>query len=324
MMTDNEKLTDMAKLVFAYQERHELKVPEMLKEFPELGSAKTFRDLRNGCVDGYDVETQMNSYALVAAAIEAAENSGDGEMIYTKLSSVVKVRRAAIEVMKTNGSNRVVIVVGPSGGGKTWALKALRNAYGSRVMIVEAMETWNDGPANLLSAIIKTFGHVSVPARVDDRFDMVVDLLRTRRMLAFDEAHHFGPRCLNTLKALVNNTPGEFMLLAINTLWERLMSQAYQEARQISTNRLNRMVKLAPSVADVSMYIGNRFEGVAKVARDRMATMVLECAASQGNISYVRDVCANAADSMEAGDELSVEIVKAAVEKENKKRSSEL
>ena len=42
-----------------------------------------------------------------------------------------------------------------------------------------------------------------------------------------DEAHHLGPHCLNTVKTLVNTTPGEFILVAIPTLWNKLQAHAY-------------------------------------------------------------------------------------------------
>jgi len=226
--------------------------------------------------------------------------------------------------MKTNGINRVLVVLGESGAGKSQAVGELVRAYGSRVKVVEAMQIWDDRPINLLGAILRSFGQVSLPVGADARFAAVVSLLKTRRMVAIDEAQHLGQACLNTIKALVNNTPGEFMLLAIDTLWQRLESAAYQEARQLTTNRLAEMLKLAPTVDDVCVYVNHRFPGVEHKLRQQMGGIVLAAAAHNGNMSFVRDVCDAVSDMLlgDPGEMLTLEIMINAVEKVGQKRKA--
>ena len=323
-MSNDELLVDMAKQVFAYQELAEMTVAKMVKEFDGIGSAKTYRDLRNGRIEGYDVDTWVDNYRVVVAEIEERGAAADGEEIYHDLSVVVRLRKAATRVMKTNGINRVLVVLGESGAGKTEAVKELRRAYGSRVKIVEAMEIWDHKPINMLGAILRSFGQVSLPVGADARFSAVVALLKTRRMVAIDEAQHLGQACLNTIKALVNNTPGEFALLAIDTLWQRLESAAYQEARQLTTNRLAEMLKLAPTVDDVCVFINHRFPGVERKLRLQMGGIVLAAAKGNGNMSFVRDVCDTVGEMLlgDAGEVLTLEIMINAVEKVGRKRAA--
>lgn len=324
-MSNDEVLVDRAKQVYAYQELAGLTVAKMVKEFDGIGSAKTYRDLRNGRLEGYDVEAWLDNYRLVVAEIEERGAAADGEVIYPDLSAVVRLRKAAIRVMQTNGINRVLVVLGESGAGKSEAIKALRAAYGSRVKIVEAMEIWNDRPINMLGDILRSFGQVSLPVGAGARFAAVVALLKTRRMIAIDEAQHLGQACLNTIKALVNRTPGEFTLLAIDTLWMRLESAAYQEARQLTTNRLAEMLKLEPTVDDVCVYINYRFPGVARKLRTQMGGVVLAAARNNGNMSFVRDVCDAMREMLlgDVGEELTLDVVVAAVEKVGLKRKLE-
>lgn len=323
-MNDGELLVDLAKRVFAYQELGGLRVAQMVKEFDGIGSAKTFRDLRCGRLEGYDVDAWLDNYRVVVAEIEERSSAAADEVIYADLSAVVRLRKAAVRVMKTNGINRVLVVLGESGAGKSEAVGELRRAYGSRVKVIEALQIWEDRPLNMLGAILKSFGQVSLPIGADARFEAVLAALKTRRMIAIDEAQHLGQRCLNTVKALVNKSPGEFMLLAIDTLWQRLESAAYQEARQLTTNRLAEMVKLSPTVDDVCVFLNHRFPGVEVKLRHQMGAVVLAAAKGNGNMSFVRDVCDCIGDMLlgDPGEELTLDVLVNAVEKVGRKRSA--
>ena len=114
-----------------------------------------------------------------------------------------------------------------------------------------------------------------------------------------DEAHHLGPHCLNTVKTLVNTTPGEFILVAIPTLWNKLQAHAYQEAKQIATNRLSERVKLTLDEADIRTYLSKRFKDAQPAELKVAAKIVRPSALLSGNYAFVRDVARELA-SLEA------------------------
>ena len=83
--------------------------------------------------------------------------------IYDDLQSVVQLRRAFLETTKSVGMNRVLIVQGASGVGKSTALRVLTGKYGQRIISVEASDAWGDRPAALLGALLRALGR----ARMD-------------------------------------------------------------------------------------------------------------------------------------------------------------
>ena len=292
------ELVETAAKIAAWGESHGMSRAQLVRNFTDLGSEKSFRDISAGNLEGYNAENQLTKYRAVYATMEELANQGGEERIYDDLGTVVKIRRAFLGVVKATGTNRVLIVQGESGVGKTTAVGLLRGKYGTgRISYVEASDVWADSPNAFLGAILRALGVTELPAGRVQRLEEVQSRLGiSRRCLVIDEAHHLGPHCLNTVKTLVNTTPGEFILVAIPTLWNKLQAHAYQEAKQIATNRLSERVKLTLDEADVRLYLAKRF--TRDGARDsgcgadlKIAAKIIRPAALlSGNYAFVRDV----------------------------------
>ena len=78
--------------------------------------------------------------------------------------------------------------------------------------------------------------------------------------------------------------------VAIPTLWNKLQAHAYQEAKQIATNRLSERVKLTLDEADIRTYLGKRFKGAESAALKVAAKIIRPNALLAGNYAFVRDV----------------------------------
>ncbi|MBR1836413.1 MAG: ATP-binding protein [Kiritimatiellae bacterium] len=299
-MNENEtECQALARKMTGYGEARGWSLAKLCREFPALGSERTLRDMRDGRFEGYDLTARLADLRAAAAlAEELAEEQGErGEATYDSLLIVEAVRRACLTAMRSWGSNRVVVVQGPSGVGKTTALRIVSGKYGRRIATVEASDAWGDKPAALLRAILRALGHEgNLPASTVDRLEAVQETLtRSRTCVCIDEAHHLGPHCLNTVKTLVNTTPGEFVLLAIPTLWNKLESQAYMEARQLTTNRLSERLKLSLTERDLARYFAlarpDAFpEGEKGKAARTAAKMAMQVAPGAGNMAFVRDL----------------------------------
>ena len=304
---DVAELTDLARRIHAWQERGGLTNARLLREFRELGSDRTFRDLRSGRLEGYDPARQLEAYRAVWAQIEAREGQAAEEPVYADLDAVRLVREAALAAMRATGINRVVMVTGDSGSGKTTALRWLRGKYGSRVIALEASIVWDDRPGELLGALLEAGGADGMPSSGPLRLAAAVEFLcRSRRMVAVDEAQHLGPRCLGAIKTLVNRTPGEWMLLAMGTLRRRMDLAAYEEARQLSTNRLAESVRLGLTQDDVARYIAHAFPAADKKDIKAGAALVRDAAQHAGNWSFVRDAVQQARDMTPEGQQPAV------------------
>ena len=307
--TENE-LVEIAAKIAAWGESHGMSRAQLVRNFTDLGSEKSFRDISAGQLEGYNAENQLTKYRAVYATMEELANQGGEEKIYDDLGTVVKIRRAFLGVVKATGTNRVLIVQGESGVGKTTAVGLLRGKYGTgRISYVEASDVWADSPNAFLGAILRALGVTELPAGRVQRLEEVQSRLGiSRRCLVIDEAHHLGPHCLNTVKTLVNTTPGEFILVAIPTLWNKLQAHAYQEAKQIATNRLSERVKLTLDEADVRLYLSKKFGVGEKSGSGRYdsptptqnshsqadlkvaAKIIRPSALLSGNYAFVRDV----------------------------------
>lgn len=297
---ENELVETAAKIA-AWGESHGMSRAQLVRNFADLGSEKSFRDISAGNLDGYNAENQLTKYRAVYATMEELANQGGEERIYDDLGTVVKIRRAFLGVVKATGTNRVLIVQGESGIGKTTAVGLLRGKYGTgRISYVEASDVWADSPNAFLGAILRALGVTELPAgRVQRLEEVQARLAISRRCLVIDEAHHLGPHCLNTVKTLVNTTPGEFILVAIPTLWNKLQAHAYQEAKQIATNRLSERVKLTLDEADIRTYLSKRFKDAQPAELKVAAKIVRPSALLAGNYAFVRDVARELA-SLEA------------------------
>ena len=296
--TPARELVEIAARVAAWGEAHGMSRAQLVRNFTDLGSEKTLRDMAAGQLEGYSVENQLSRFRAVLATMEELAGAGGEERIFDDLGTVVKIRRAFLNVVRAAGTNRVLIVQGESGVGKTTAVGLLRGKYGAgRISYVEASDVWADSPNAFLGAVLRALGGADAagvsppPGRVARLEEAQARLSLSRRCLVVDEAHHLGPHCLNTVKTLVNTTPGEFILVAIPTLWGKLQARAYQEARQLSTNRLSERVKLTLEESDIRAYLGKRFPGADAGELRAAARLIRPSAAVAGNLAFVRDVC---------------------------------
>jgi DNA transposition AAA+ family ATPase len=291
---EERELQALAQRAAEYQARRALSDAEMCRKFQDLGHTKTYKNMQAGQFEGYDVERQLANYRAAVAVLEAMDTAAEErEPLYDDLTAPLNLRRALLETFRETGNARVLVVQGDSGLGKSRAVEVMRERYGSRLLVVEVAAAWEDSVMALLGAILAQFGVEAPPAGRSERLAEVVRRLsppNARRALVLDEAHHLGPRTLNTVKTLVNLTPGEFVLLALPSLWRRLELAAYEEARQLTTNRLAERIKLSLALADVRRMLARRAPGLNGTA-EAAAKMLAAKAQHNGNLAFVRDVC---------------------------------
>lgn len=306
-----DTLIDLGRRIRAWQQAETLTDAEMLRRYRGLGTDRTYKRIIAGDLTELDVDSWAEKYRTVWSLIESlqdVEQNEEGELL--ALSGVNAVRKALLPVFKEKGNARLVFVSGDSGAGKSGVASWLVNKFGERLIRIECFQAWDDRPNAFLGDLLRALG---LPVNHDissaaDKLRVVIDDLKTtRRCLLLDEAHHLGPKCLNTLKALINTTPGEFVAFAMPTLWNRLKQAAYEECRQLSGNRLAERVTLSLQSADISTLLQARLGMSAGDAR-AAADLLLDPAARHGNLAFVRDVVTRARRAAK-GQPVTVELI---------------
>lgn len=295
-----DELRQLGQRIKEYQAAKDLNDTAMVKRFPGLGSTKTYNRVAGGDLAELDLEKQLNNYRAVWALIESVgQEETHSEELYDDLNPVIQLRKAVFEVFRETGNARFILVEGDTGLGKSSARRMLIEKYGQRLLWVEATTVWRDNPSNMLAAILKVLGVREIPALPIARFDLVVMLLnQTRICVILDEFHHLGPQCLNVVKTLINQTPGEFVGLAMPTLWHRLERAAYEECRQLTGNRLAERIKLTLRENDIAKIITRRVSNAGDSVKQAVR-MIMDRAPRYGNLAFVRDVCARVSELSE-------------------------
>jgi type II secretory pathway predicted ATPase ExeA len=281
-----QQLRGIAQAIAELQVKLELSDARLCRRFGSMGSSKTYKKILNGDFEGLAVERQLHNYQQALTLVEmAASGERPIEEDIAELSQVERAEWAVRDALQELGNNRLVIIEGPSGAGKSTIARLLQERWPNQVVMSEADETWKNSPSAMLTALLIAVGpierrseddgpkrssEVAIPVAGEERKRKLFEALNVKkRILIVDEGHHLGQVTLNLLKTLINQTPTVVVLLAIPTLLRRLEGQAYEEARQLTKNRMCERVHVnGPEVTDVVKFLGNR--GV-KFADDKTA-----------------------------------------------------
>lgn len=316
---DASELKSLALRIRDWQDARKLSDNAMLKRYAALGSTTTYTKILKGKLEELDLERQLENYRAVVALLESEKEDEAEEALYEDLVGPLEVKRAFLETSRTRSIARFVLVQGDTGTGKSACRKALIAKYGMRFVAVEATVAWGDRPRAMLAAILLAMGVKEIPVSEADCMLKVIGKLNdARRDLAVDEGHHLGPRCLNALKTIINQTPSAVIVFAMKTLWNRLERTAYEEVRQLTGNRLAERIKLELRERDIERILEGRLT-IAKADVKKAALVLMEHAPQRGNLGFVREVCKRANELTDGGAVSFEQVVNAiATEKERR------
>ena len=261
-----------------------------------LGSDKTLNKILAHDFSEMKVEKKLEDYRRVLNLLQDTANSAEEgpEPVFGEFVGAALVRAGLVRAMNTTTMARIGIVEGDSGMGKSSILAVVRGIYGKRIVEVQARRAWNDSPAAFLGQILRDLGESEGKGRAVARQRKAEEVLATRRTcLAIEEAHHLGPRCLDVLKTLINVTRTEAVLFAIPTLLKRVETEAYEETKQLFTNRNAFRVRLKVHAQDIKLMLTQRLP--VEIAdqqdlQDAVSVLVANCG-KHGHYAFVREVC---------------------------------
>lgn len=317
-MEANE-LLELGQKIRDWQLIKKLSDNELCKKFGELGSTKTFKKILDNQLEEVDLERQLNNYRTAWALMEGndLDELDDGE-IEIDIWAVVKLHGVFQETRKEKGLARAIFLIGPSGSGKTCAQDFLRAKHGPRIISIRAVVAWNDSPMAMMAAILDRLGVKNPPTNQAERFVKTVEKLNeTRRAVFIEDSHHLGPRCLALVISLIDETPGEFLISAVDSLWMKLQSRAYQEIEQLRINRIAEKITLGREVKqkDVEKLIVRRLTWDNEKTPSKILPELIAKANSYGRLAFVREVIKRAAIKAN-GEAMSEDMFKASMSEE--------
>ncbi len=272
---------------------------QMLRNFPGLGSTKTYRRLRNSELDDLIIVNHLPKYRSVWLQIEETTGANGREEIYSDLTPAYESCRGAALLIPQHGRERLMLIEGPTGSGKTFALEAISRRYAGQCAMIEAKTSWtsvNAMAADWLVALDiftdpNDDGESKMPIAFGRRLASLIAHLKARRtIILLDEGHHLSAEGLNVIKSILNQTDCVVIIACISTLWGKLASRAWEEAAQLVYNRLFERVRLsAPGADDAEMFLTRRVPRLA--ATDSWKTSlgrIAEAALHYGRYAFLR------------------------------------
>lgn len=299
-----EELKAMASRVMAYKNERGISYAKLTEELPEVGSDKTLNLLLKGQVEGLDLETQFNNYTICVAQIDSStdqpeeqpyENSQEPGL-NPDMTLAKKLRSMFVRLMKVTDINRFGAIIMDGGGGKTSAAKLLQSKWKSRVKPIEVLVVWGDSTGAMLHDLCELLRVREIPASTHGKYREVKARLRAKRTaLIFDEAHYLSPNSLSCIINLMNETPGEFIMLAKTLLWKKLMRLAYEACDQLQVNRLDELAKYTElPVSDYMNLVVTHLAHLGEQERLEAATGLSIAASERGHLAFARDAISKA------------------------------
>jgi len=274
-----------------------------VKMWPGLGSAKTWANVLKGNFSELNVGGRLPNYRGVLSALSAGVALQGREELYDDQPGTQAVILAALRLMHHHGKDRLLLVKGGTGSGKTSALDVLERSEGSGAMCrCEANDTWKSEKVamhDILIAMGESEDTVRALTTTGDRLDKILAIAkrRGRLTLVVDEAHHCTGRVLNLFKTLLNRTELLLILAGMGTLLQKLRAAASEEARQLFLNRMFCSVNLAgPDAQWAAEFLRRRLGVEGKWRQGTLVTLANE-AQHNGQWSYLRRVADHLQDS---------------------------
>lgn len=144
------------------------------KKWPGLGSQKTYSKILKKDFAGISVEKKLPEYRAVLSAIRTDLGTTEEEPLYTDIPGTEALMLSALRLMHHEGKDRLILVLGGSGSGKTSALRVLNDegVVGSQLINMEAEESWKS-PRAALSRMLRGLGvkKTDIPSSKADMID---------------------------------------------------------------------------------------------------------------------------------------------------------
>ncbi|MDE2101191.1 MAG: ATP-binding protein [Patescibacteria group bacterium] len=308
-----QQLRELARECQSYQLERGLSDAKFCSKVSQAGSTKTYKRILDAsdALEELNIEKQLENYQAAVEYIRVLRASDrPAEKEFEDFANVTDSLAAIARALQEDSIARFVVIEGENGTGKDAVKNALLRKWNKITIAVEATELWRDSAVVPMADIINALGvrrqsdeergePFKMPMHPQPRLELIREELNRRKLiLLINEGHHCGPRGLNLIKTLINQSPVVIVLACIPKLLSRLVNSNYEEAIQLFGNRLCERVRLpSPPTDEIVELFARREVRFMDAATANAAAQAMAAEAPQfGNWRFVIQVCREARD----------------------------
>lgn len=202
-----------------------------------------------------------DAIADIESRIPNIEDAASTRRAFRKTTLARGVLSALASAREGLDDRRVVVVLAPTGGGKT----AIRDYLAARnAVCVEGRQAWRSSYRAFCLDVARAAGRKLGANMAEYRIEeeMIGALRAKPRVLYIDEANTMSAQCANAIKLIVNETECSVVIAAIPELWDRFLAGSVQEAAQL-VNRCQPILR-APKIspADAKLFLSAKAQAI--------------------------------------------------------------
>lgn len=205
------------------QKSRNLSDRKFVAEFPDLGSAKTWRTrLLAGNYQGLNPIRTLERLQRFVVILEG----GQPDAVFFRDLPFAKEVSARVQALeRTTNDRRILVVLAPNGTGKTSVARwCVHQSAASRVYC-RLRPAWRNKELHLANGIAAALGAGETASNAAEAEETLFSLLSGQpRTVFLDQAHEGGPALLHLLRALVDETPSRFVYLGYDTAFRRVQT----------------------------------------------------------------------------------------------------
>ena len=213
--------------IAAVQTSRKLTNTQLLAEFPDLGSIKTWNDrLKTGEFQGLNPDRMLAKLARIDVILDGGQPD---TVTYSDLPFTREVRTRVNQLERITSDRRILVILAPNGTGKTTVARwCVHQARASRAYC-RMRPTWRNKYLHIANGMARALGATvdfSDPAKAEQA--CVDQLNGNPRTLFIDQAHEGGAALMHLLRCLVDETSSQprarFVYLGYRTAWDRVLN----------------------------------------------------------------------------------------------------
>jgi len=317
MKEQQEKISKLIERLEKHQAAIKLNDVQFVARYRRhLGSTKTWRDRL--CARAWsELGRALDKWERRLTAFCAELDGGTAISEFYKDLPITQYGFAMYQLLQgQQNDRRCVFIIGPTGVGKSYLLRALSNANLTRSAYLRAHKGWHESMMRIAIGLQRAVGSPEAAGGAAT-FDKVIDQLKSNPItLLIEDAHEGGVLMLKLIKTIIDETSSRVMVGTYPTAWNRLInsgSDAVSEARQLIGRTIKPInttwmkgVTEEDVVAFVNASVGSAFGGSAsggKIAECRsLAERLTPNLRKYGNLRLLADGIELAMDNADEQD----------------------